>query len=431
MTQQATRAGKAALRSIAANRMLWIWGWVWIATAALMVVQVGFWNHDLGINYQDAEFYKKWSEILAHQHVMPPEESWQYPPGATFLLLVPRIGIGLFGAAYQPSFMVMMLVVDLAGFVLMALLARRTGRNVGVWVWLLAIPLLQANPITRFDLVPTVLAMAALAVIHRRPAWFGALVGVGASIKVWPIVALFGEWDRRRLAIGAAMAAGAVALTFLVAGVLFGDQLAFFSNQDARGLQDEAVATIPWYARWTITGKSPPIVLRNGSAEVGGSLANAVAVVLKWLGLLVVLAAALWWVARDRAIRRGRIDLADASLSRDFVFAVMLLQIVVSRVLSPQYMIWLIGLAAVVLTAGTTRLARPAWIAIGAVVLSTGIYIAPANMLIRNVTLVVAALDAALVMLSVLREPMDELAGDGDPTDGDDRRLATQRLGQA
>jgi hypothetical protein len=115
--------------------------------------------------------------------------------------------------------------------------------------------------------------------------------------------------------------------------------------------------------------------------------------------------AALWWIARDRAIRRGRTDLADIALARDFVFTVVLLQIVVSRVLSPQFMIWVIGLAAVVLSSKSTRLARPAWIALGAVALTTGIYIAPANMAIRNVTLVVAAVDAALVMWSALREP--------------------------
>jgi Glycosyltransferase family 87 len=416
------------LRSLLRSRTFWIWTGVWIAGAALMVVQIGYWNHALGVNYQDAEFYNDWSEILAHQRVMPVEDSWQYPPGAAFLFLLPRIG-GQFGAAYQPSFMVTMLLVDLAGFVLLALLAKRTGRNVGVWVWLLAIPLLQANPITRFDLVPTVLVMASLVVIHRRPAWFGALVGAGASIKIWPVVALLGEWDRRRLAIGAAVAAGVIALTFLVAGGLFGGQSGFIDNQDVRGLQKEAVADIPWYVGWTVTGNEPAIVLSSGSAEIGGGVAGAVAVVLKWLGLLVLLAAALWWVARDRAIRRGRTDLADAGISRDFVFAVILLQVVVSRVLSPQYMIWLIGLAAVVLSAGRTRLARPAWIAVGATVLTTGIYIAPANMLIRNLALIIAAVDASLTMVRVLREPGAAPVADDVPPDGDERLAApaTQR----
>lgn len=403
MAERAVQAGRTG-RAILGNRVLWAWAAVWIVTRALMVVQIGFWNHESGVNYQDAEFYNNWSNTLAHYHTMPEEESWQYPPGAAFLFLLPRVG-GLFGTAFQPSFMVLMLLVDFAGLVLMALLASRTGRNAGVWVWLLAIPVLQANPITRFDLVPTVLVMAALVALHRRPAWFGALVGAGASIKVWPVVALFGEWDRRRLAIGAAVAAGVVALTFLVAGVLFGDQSGFFGNQDARHLQVEAVGAIPWYVRWTVTGQAVPLALRSGSAEVSSPIADDVAVLLKWLGLLVLVAAALWWVGRDRAIRRGRTALADVSLGRDFVFTVVLLQIVVSRVLSPQYVIWLIGLAAVVLSSRTTRLARAAYLSIAAVLLTAAVPIAPSNMVLRNVVLIVAAVDAALVMVNALREP--------------------------
>jgi hypothetical protein len=408
MAERAVQAGRAGMRALLTDRMVWAWIAVWLATRGLMVVQIGYWSHATGVNYQDVEFYKGWSDTLAHYHTMPSEASWQYPPGAAFLFLLPRIG-GLFSAAFQPSFVATMLLVDFAGLALMALLAKRTGRSVGVWVWLLAIPVLQANPITRFDLVPTVLTMAALVVIHRRPAWFGALIGAGVSIKIWPIVALFGEWERRRLAIGAAVAAGVVALTFLVAGVLFGDQTEFLSNQDVRGLQVEAVGAIPWYARWTVTGESVPIALRSGSAEVDSPVAGKIAVALKWLGLLVLLAAALWWVARERAIRRGRTALADPSLSRDFVFAIVLAQIVVSRVLSPQYMIWVIGLAAVVLTAGTTRLARPAWIAIGAVLLTAAVPIAPSNMVLRNVALLIAAVDAAIVMVNVLRQPDADL----------------------
>jgi Glycosyltransferase family 87 len=405
MSEQSIQARRTRLRSILDDRMLWVWGAIWIATLALMVVQVGFWNHVTGINYQDTDQYTLWSEILAHQHTMPPEDTWQYPPGAAFLLLLPRIGVAWFGVIYQQSFIVTMVLADLAGLGVMVHLARRTGRRTGVWVWLLAMPLLQAFPILRFDLVPTVLVMAALVIVHRRPAWFGALVGIGASIKVWPVVALLGEWDRRRLAIGAVVAAAVIALSFLMAGVLFGDQSAFFDNQDTRGLEVEAVGASPWYVRQAITGKVAPTVERSGSLEIGSGLADAVAVALKWLGLLVLLAAALWWVARERAIRRGRLDLADAAVSIDFVFTVVVLQIVVSRVLSPQYMIWLIGLAAVVLSAGTRRLARPAWVVIGAVILTAGLYQTPLSMVIRNLGLLIASLDGALAMLVLLRGP--------------------------
>jgi hypothetical protein len=401
------------LRSLLRKRMFWIWIGVWIVTRALMVVQIGTWNHVTGVNYQDTDQYLLWSEILAHQHIMPIEDTWQYPPGAAFLLLIPRLGISLFGVMYQPSFVVMMALVDLAGLALMAFLARRTGRSVGVWIWLLAMPLLQAFPILRFDLVPTVLLMAALVVIHRRPGWFGALVGLGAVIKVWPIVALFGEWDRRRLLRSSVVAAAVIAVVFAVAAALFGDQSTFFDNQDVRGLQVEAVGSMPWYVRQTITGKPAPTVQRDGTLEIGSGAADAVAVVLKWLGLLVLVAAALWWVARERAIRGGRLDLAEAAVSRDFIFTIVLLQVVVSRVLSPQYMIWLVGLAAVILTAGTRRMARPAWVVIGAVVITAGLYQAPANMIIRNMALLVAALDAAIGMVLLLRGAKDRLADDG------------------
>lgn len=387
------------------NRQLLIWVGVWILTRALMVVQVGFWT-DAGPNYQDAEFYVEWAEMLASGQ-MPVGESWQYPPGAAFLMLIPRLG-SVFGAAYQPSFVVLMLLVDLAGLLVVSMLARRSGRSTGVWIWLLAVPLLQAIPLTRFDLVPTVLTMAALVVIHRRTTWFGALVGAGAAIKIWPVVALFGEWDRRRLLRATVAAVAAVALCFLVAGVLFGNQSAFFDNQDVRGLQKESVAGVPWYLQWSVTGREPAFAEVNGTAEFDSGTADAISVALKWLGLLVLLVAALWWVARERAIRRGRTDLADAAVSRDFVFTLVLLQLVVSRVLSLQFMIWVIGLAAVVLGSERTNIERAAWISLAAVLLTTGIFIAPANMAIRNLVLLAAAVDATLTMVRLLREPAAE-----------------------
>jgi Glycosyltransferase family 87 len=394
--------------SVSSKTLIWIWIAVWIVTRALMVVQVGFWNHTTGVNLQDVNSYESWSNYLAEGH-MPTDEGWQYPPGAAFVMLLPRIG----GAPFGQSFVATMLLFDLAGLALIAILAKREHRDTGVWVWLLAMPLLQMLPVLRFDLVPTVFAIAALVVIHRRPGWFGFLAGLGASVKVWPIAVLFGEWQRRRLALAAVTALATIAATFLVAGIAFGEQSTFFDNQGGRGLEIEAVAASPWYVRQMVTGEEVNAVGRHGSVEVGSGLADTVAGLLKWLALAVLIAAALWWLARERAIRRGRTALADAAVSRDFVFTLVLLLTVVSRVLSIQYMIWLVGLSAVILTAGSSRLARPAWVVIGAVVLSAGLYQASANMVIRNLALLVASIDAAIAMYAVLREPEAKLAGDG------------------
>jgi hypothetical protein len=372
-----------------------------------MVIQVGFWNHTTGVELQDVNSYESWSNYLAEGH-MPTDEGWQYPPGAAFLMLIPRIG----GAPFGQSFVATMLIFDLVGLALMALLAKRTGRNVGVWVWLLAMPLLQMLPVLRFDLVPTVLAIAALVVIHRRPGWFGALAGIGASVKVWPIAVLFGEWNRRRLMIAAAASALVIAATFLVGEISFGEQSTFFDNQGGRGLQLEAVAASPWYLRQMVTGEEVPAVGRHGSNEIDSNVANTTASLLNWLTVIVLLAAAFWWITRERAIRRGRFDLAEAEVSRDFVFALVLMLTVVSRVLSIQYMIWMVGLSAVILTGGTRRMARPAWIVIGTVVLSAGLYQASANMVIRNGALLIASIDAAVAMYAALRKPKTKLVSD-------------------
>jgi hypothetical protein len=415
------------LRSLLSNRLLWIWLAVWVVTRAMIVVQVGFWNHVGGADFQDVNAFETWSNFLATEHRMPTDEGWQYPPGAALVMLLPRIG----GAPYAQSFVATMLLFDLLGLALMALLAKRTGRGVGVWVWLLGLPLLQMFPVLRFDLVPTVLAIAALVVIHRRPAWFGALAGLGASVKVWPIAALFGEWDRRRLVLSAIAALGVLVVVFGGAAIAFGDQSTFLDNQGVRGLQVESVASVPWHARELITGQTVPTIPRNGTLEIGSDLADAVAEALKWLAILVLAGAAVWWLARDRAIRRGRLDLADEAISRDFAFTIVLLLLVVSRVLSPQFMIWLVGLSAVILTAGTRRMARPAWIVVGTIVLTAGLYQSPANNVIRNMALLVAAVDAAIGMVLLLaRRPADRLTAYGD--DGIKAAPATpERLGRA
>jgi hypothetical protein len=299
----------------------------------------------------------------------------------------------------------MMLIVDLVGLGLLALLGRRSGNFNGVWIWLIAMPILGVYPVLRFDLVPTVIGIAALVVIHRRPALFGALAGLGASIKVWPIVLLFGEWHRRRLLISALSSILVIAVVFLVAAIAFGNLSTFIHEQSGRGLQEESVATAPWELRELVTNEPTPRVLRFGAWEIPTHTADVVAVVVEWLSVVVLAAAALWWWFRARSIHDGRTDLADASVSRDFVFTITLLLVVTSRVLSPQFMLWLLGLAAVVLTAGTTRLQRPAWIVVGATILTTSTLGSAEHILLRNTALVVAAIDASIAMILMLRRP--------------------------
>jgi hypothetical protein len=394
------------VRSILRDRRTWIWLAVWLSTRALVVAEVGFWatGHT---RFEDVANYETWSHYITSHDALPGGEAWQYPPGAGLLMLLPR----LVPASYGGAFVGLMLLVDFVGFLLLARLGRRTGNDTGVWVWLLGLPLLGTFAVLRFDLVPTVIAIAALLVIHRRPNWFGALVGLGAVIKLWPALLLFGEWDRARLLRSAGAALAAVALVFLISTIAFGDTTGFLSHGGDRGLQEEAVATIPWQLEEIVSGDPYPRAIRSGAWEVATPTADTVAALLRWLTLAALAAAAVWWRFRARAIRAGREDLADPAVSRDFVFAVVLLVVVLSPVLSSQYMVWLLGLAAVVLSARTTRLARPAWIVVGATVLTMATFKSPELTLIRDLALLCATVDAMVAMVGVLRRRRADPAG--------------------
>lgn len=407
---------------------LWVWAGTWLLSRLLILSLVGFFGRAQGL--EDVYLYKIWSAALASEHHLPMGELWQYPPGAAFLLVAPRPLLGLmsFGGAFVST----MLAFDLVAFGLIVMLARREGRDTGVWVWLLAMPLLRAVPVLRFDLAGTTMAIAALVVIHRRPAWFGALAGLGAMIKVWPIVVLFGEWDGRRLLRSCLGAAAAAVVVFAVAAIAFdGNELEFLGEQSGRGLQVEAVASLPWHLRHIADSGEPRTISRSGATEIVSGPADLVASLLKWATLAVLIGAAVWWRARSRAIRGGREDLADAVVSRDFVFTIVLLLVVVSRVLSPQYMVWLFGLAAVSLCERRTRVSRPAWIVIAAAALTTAaygiqgawgpapIYGSAFNMALRNLALLFAAGDATWAMVSLLRRRPQALGavtanGDGE-----------------
>lgn len=382
------------------DRKTWIWLAIWLCTRALIVAEVGFWA-TAHPRLEDVANYETWSHFLTAHHAFPGGDAWQYPPGAGLLMLLPR----LVSVGYGEAFVGLMLLVDLAGLVLLARLARRSGNDTGVWVWLLGMPLLGAFAVLRFDLVPTVIAIATLLIIHRRPGWFGALAGLGAAIKVWPVLLLFGEWERSRLLRAGLAALATITLVLAVSAIAFSGPTGFLSHGGGRGLQEEAVATIPWQLEQIVSGDPYPREIRFGAWEIATPTADTVATLLRWLTIAALAAAALWWRFRARAIRAGRERLADPAVSRDFVFTVVMLVVVTSPVLSTQYMVWLLGLGAVVLSAGSPRLRRPAWIVVGAAALSTATFKSPELILIRDLALLGATVDAAVAMVCLDRRP--------------------------
>jgi len=301
------------------------------------------------VKYFDVDAYAWWSATILQTQQLPNDTGWQYPPGAAFLFLLPR----LFVTPYQITFVVLLFAFDAAATFALVRLAQRTNRWLGVWFWILAITMTGNLAFLRFDIIPTAVVLVGLCMFAASGSnyAFGAVIGLAAAIKVWPVLLLTAASTTPRLLRQVTAAGIVVVAVFGAAHLLFGNPLAFISNQTGRGLEIESIAGTPWYIWELVTGQPVVSAIRNGSAEIVDPIADTVAHVLVGAMILLSVAIALWWW-------RARDQKRTVAASIDAVFAFTLLYILVSEVLSPQYLIWLIGIAAARLCLSPTK---PVW----------------------------------------------------------------------
>lgn len=314
--------------------MKW-WVWPTAAFAAtriwLLLIPFGAFAYPGGtLVINDVELYAQWAVILQSGQFPVNDQMWQYPP-----LIGPLMA---FGALLPPSptigLVLLMLAFDAGTF---AVLMRATGRGgsaAGPWTWIIAGMLVGPVWLTRFDVVPTLLAVLALLAISR-PLRAGALLGVGALLKVWPGLLLL-ALPRRQLPRALIGFAASAATLLIVLSVTMSGVTSFASEQRERGLQVESVPAWFFLVGHHL-GWSRRFEYRYGAMEVIAQGTGAVALAVTAVGALG-LAAVL--VAR----LTGRLERARPA---DVALTVVLLSMVTSRVLSPQYLVWVAGIAAV------------------------------------------------------------------------------------
>nr|WP_324783777.1 glycosyltransferase family 87 protein [Streptomyces sp. H51] len=288
--------------------------------------------------------YRGWYEVLRQGTFPLDDVTWQYPPAAALAILSPAL-LGFLG--YAAAFFVLAFLADLTVLCLLLYAGLRPGRRLrGAWVWVAGVPLLGPTVYARYDVMVTAVAVAALLAGARHPRAMGALAGFGAMLKVWPVLLLVGA--RGRSAWGAA-AATCCALAALFAVSMPG-AFSFLAFQRERGTEVESLGALVLHLARQF-GWRGEVLLRYGSVEFLGPYVSAVSTAA--LGLTV---AAFGWLLlwRLRANRFAPHTLADAA------FTAVLLFTVTSRVISPQYMVWLVGTAAVCLCFRGSRMGLPA-----------------------------------------------------------------------
>ncbi|HEV2755797.1 MAG TPA: glycosyltransferase 87 family protein [Actinomycetota bacterium] len=304
----------------------------------------------------DPGAYENWANQILWYHLNPYSEiRIEYPPGSLPFVIGPGVEKSV-TEAYRTRFVLLMLAVDLVGFLALLVLARRWGSMLGPWVWIAAIPLLGPITYNRLDLVPAVATILAVERFSAR-SWFGggAWLGYGAVAKLYPAmflpIALMAS-RRKQIVAGAAVVAGLFVLPYL--GFL--DELteSVLGYHTERGIQLESL----WSFMLLLASKfghSIGINYSFGALHVDSDLAPAMKATSQVLSVAIV-AAGIWLAHR---LRRSGGD-ASAPATAGIMFMTMAGTMAVGSVFSPQFMVWLAAFAAVVLCERGTWLMVPA-----------------------------------------------------------------------
>ncbi|MFE2556803.1 glycosyltransferase 87 family protein [Streptomyces sp. NPDC059352] len=338
---------------------------VWLLTRAGMLLLLV--RDDLGIGGVGREvgLYQHWYGQFAAGTFPPGDVTWQYPPGAGLVIMAPGIVPSL---TYFQAFVALALLADA---VITLALARADSERLthGAWFWVCGLPLLLHLPLARYDVQTTALAVLALLAVNARSTAAhrlgGALAGIGAMVKVWPALTLIGT-PRGRTTREAWTAAVVAALALLATlALLFSESLGFLRQQGNRGIQIESLGGTALALARAADVWPGRVEFRYGAFEYVGPYVSS----LGHLALLLTVAAFGWLLLwRVRARRWTPATPLDAA------FAAVLLFTVTSRVISPQYMIWLLGLAAVCLTSRRTVMRPAALLLLPAAALSSLAY---------------------------------------------------------
>ncbi len=325
--------------------------------AALLVLAAGFavtllvapW-HDESVT--DLPLYSAYADLFLDGNLPFRDVAFEYPPLAAPVIAVSGLAGG--AADYRVAFAALAFVLAAAMVLLCGLLAERTGgdRSRAMLGAALAPLLCGAMIRTHFDLVPVVLTLCCLVLLCAdRPRLGLAVLGVAVAVKLYPVViapvalAWLVARGQRRAALDAALAlALVVVLAYGAAAVVSVtgtvDSLTYHLD---RAVQ---VESSPAVVLGALDGFGLGVATPDGGHRSNGLDHPAAGAVVAAFVLVMAIAIgllALGASSRSEAGGPGPRQLVLASLGATVAFACF------GKVLSPQYLIWVLPLGALAL----------------------------------------------------------------------------------
>ncbi len=313
----------------------------WIITRGLMlVILAGFERFVVG----DVFYYHR--KINALFTAGLDRTLFEYPTPVVWILWLPY-GASLGSrVGYLIAFVILMLALDA---LFTHVLWRSAGRrhDTAVDFWLIFVLLIGPLSYLRFDMLPAVLAGAALLAARRKPWVTGALTGLGAAVKLWPAL-LIGPFmsyrsDRRPAGTAFVIVGFGLALFSLIFGG-WSRLISPLTWQSDRGLQIESIWATPLMLaralrpdRWIVDISQYQAYEIFGPGVDGWITISNVAALLG-LAMIILL-----------TVRAFRHDGSTPVAIGFVIVATVAIMTITNKTLSPQYLLWLGGLMAALL----------------------------------------------------------------------------------
>jgi len=295
----------------------------------------------------DVGGYQQYAELIRHGGVPYRDFAFEYPPAA----LAPMYVASFMSWSYATSFAILMGVCG-AGCIALIAAALRSVEASRERIWA-ALLLFGVSPLvlgslfdTRYDLWPALLAVAGLAALVReRPLLSGSLLGLGFAAKLWPgvllPVAAIHLWRRR----GSDAALYALAAAVVVAAACFipfavvapGGLRASLSGQLDRPLQVESLGAAILMAAQHLGMRPLATITSHGAQALSGRGAGLAALLSTAAEIATVLGVWVAYAGRRTREREAALLAAGATVVALVAF---------DKVLSPQYLIWLVPFVA-------------------------------------------------------------------------------------
>lgn len=353
---------------------------LWLVTRGWVVVLYGFpaaaadtfswWGAEWGV-VGDVNYYRDSLEALARDGTG--STLVEYPVPALLLLWVPYATIGLLdlgGEAYIVAVLAMAALTDLL-FMLLIVANRRSshpllGVSAAEFVWLAAVPALGATAYARFDLFPGIMVGLAVLYAVRRPAVAAVFAAFATGAKYWPILVIPALAARRasRVRVLVTVAVTGVALAGLSLVLGGWDRLWTPLNyQGERGLQIESVFATPAMYEWGHRGPASGYVIDYTewkAYDISGPIVEAMLLAATVASVVAGALVIVWWVLAWLRLPGG--ERTEETIVW-LVLATVTAFMVTNKVLSPQYMLWLLPAASagLVLLHGRARRQLGIW----------------------------------------------------------------------